>query len=724
MYTTATRAALILGLWTGHAFQSGFARADEVVPRQGVVHFEGRLIETRLLENAMVTAPAFDPGRRYLICLDGPMTPERRAALDAAGVRLLDYLPYWSYAADLSASTPPRVAALGFVTWVGHYQPAWKLAPGLGTTPALSPARRALEAEGRLPVQIWLFEGDDPEPAIAAIAGTPGVTIGHVDRAGSAASVFAAVTPAALADLAAIERVRYIHDQPHFAPRDVNATWVVQSNVQNSHPAWERGLTGQGQIVGIIDGWVAWQHCAFLDPGVMPGPNHRKILAYNSAFNYDAHGTYVAALAVGDPLPPNPIATRGMAYGARMVFNTWPEINETSVFERFLLHHTQGARVHNNSWGNDFSTAYDGPARAIDNFTWQFDDNLLVFAVSNYQTIRNPENSKNPLAVTATGNFPNQAGMCSAAGVPGPGRGPTSDGRRKPDVAAPGCPVLSATGATGCATWSTSGTSASAPLVAGAAALLRQFLMEGWHPAGARIGGNAFTPGGALLKAMLANAAQDLPQEPGYPNDREGWGRVLLDDAMTFAGDVRRSALFQAFNNTPQALHTGQFSQWTVEVTNTSVPLRAALAFFDAPAAAGTAFAPVNDLNLVVVSPTGTTYRGNRFAGGVSVSGGTPDAINSLELVLLPEPQAGTWTVRVEAAAVNVGRQGYGVAVTYGGPPACPADYDGNGVVDFNDMLQFLNYFHAQNPMAELTGDGVVDFNDMLEFLNRYNAGC
>lgn len=722
MFKIEPRSTLIFGLWIGFVL-SGSALGDDVVPRPGVIYLEDRVIETRLQED-LRGAAGFEAGWRYVLALDGAMTPERRAALEGAGVRLLDYLPYGCFAADLSGSEPGRVGALGFVTWVGRYRPEWKISPRLGTTPALTPARRALEAEGRLAVEVWLFEGEEVGAVVEQIARVPGVTVAHVDRSGSAGLVLASASREGVEALASIEGVRYIHDQAHFGPRDLQAPWVVQSNVPGVHPAWDRGLTGRGQIVGIIDGWVAYQHCAFLDPGVMPGPNHRKILAYNTSFSYDAHGTYVAALAVGDPLPPNPPATRGMAYGARMVFNTWPEINEASVYERFLLHYTQGARVHNNSWGNDFSTSYDGPCRAIDNFTWQFDDNLLVFAVSNYQTIRNPENSKNPLAVTATGNHPNQSAMCSAGSVPGPGRGPTSDGRRKPEVAAPGCPVLSATGVTGCNTWSTSGTSAAAPLVTGAAALLRQFLMEGWHPAGARIAGNAFTPSGALLKALLAVAAQDLPDEPGYPNDREGWGRVLLDAAMTFAGETHRTAMFQAFNNTPQALTTGQWCEWRVEVTEADVPFRAALAFFDAPAVAGAAFAPVNDLNLVVVSPTGTTYRGNKFGGGVSVPGGTADAINSLEMVLVPTPALGTWVVRVEAAAVNVGRQGYGVAVTYGGPPACPADYDGNGTVDFNDMLEFLNHFNAQNPMAELTGDGVVDFNDMLEYLNRYNAGC
>ncbi|MBM4109357.1 MAG: hypothetical protein FJ255_11225, partial [Phycisphaerae bacterium] len=56
--------------------------------------------------------------------------------------------------------------------------------------------------------------------------------------------------------------------------------------------------------------------------------------------------------------------------------------------------------------------------------------------------------------------------------------------------------------------------------------------------------------------------------------------------------------------------------------------------------------------------------------------------------------------------------------------PACPGDWNGDGVVDFNDLLDFLNDFNAGAPRADVNGDGVVDFNDFLEFLNMYNTPC
>jgi hypothetical protein len=54
----------------------------------------------------------------------------------------------------------------------------------------------------------------------------------------------------------------------------------------------------------------------------------------------------------------------------------------------------------------------------------------------------------------------------------------------------------------------------------------------------------------------------------------------------------------------------------------------------------------------------------------------------------------------------------------------CLVDLNGDGIVDFNDFLGFMNLYNAGDPRADFTGDDVIDFNDFLEFLNLYNAGC
>jgi hypothetical protein len=56
--------------------------------------------------------------------------------------------------------------------------------------------------------------------------------------------------------------------------------------------------------------------------------------------------------------------------------------------------------------------------------------------------------------------------------------------------------------------------------------------------------------------------------------------------------------------------------------------------------------------------------------------------------------------------------------------PECVPDLNGDGVVDFNDFLEFLNLYNAGDPRVDFNGDGTIDFNDLLEYLNLFNAGC
>lgn len=54
---------------------------------------------------------------------------------------------------------------------------------------------------------------------------------------------------------------------------------------------------------------------------------------------------------------------------------------------------------------------------------------------------------------------------------------------------------------------------------------------------------------------------------------------------------------------------------------------------------------------------------------------------------------------------------------------ACPGDLDGNGRVDTIDLLIFVNWFHEQNPLADVNGDGVVTFADLVVFRGLWVPG-
>jgi len=129
--------------------------------------------------------------------------------------------------------------------------------------------------------------------------------------------------------------------------------------------------------------------------------------------------------------------------------------------------------------------------------------------------------------------------------------GPTADGRIKPDIVGPGelVSASSADAADGdhpsetCGKGRKSGTSMATPIIAGHAAIIRQYFMEGFYPTGSATSSNAYTPSGPLIKAIMmggacdlkGNTEQYLPLESS-PSMRQGFGRMCLCSSLKLAG--------------------------------------------------------------------------------------------------------------------------------------------------------------------------------------------
>jgi hypothetical protein len=347
-----------------------------------------------------------------------------------------------------------------------------------------------------------------------------------------------------------------------------------------------------------------------------------------------------------------------MAYQAKISHSNKADVtgfgNTTSNLAEYLQYaHDDSARVHTNSWGDDGTTQYTTWARDIDLFSRMNEDALVGFAVTNTATLRTPENAKNCLAVGATRDTPDQDQHYSG------GTGPTIDGRRKPEIYAPGRSTVSASTAP-CGTTSSSGTSMACPAVMGAAALVRQYYEEGWYPSGFANPEDAFTPTGALVKATLLSATVDMSQIAGYPSNQEGWGRLLIDDALYFFGDDRGLQLWDIRH--AEGMVTDEVREFQID-THGAGTTRVTLVFTDEPATVGAAYAPVNDLDLEVTDGV-VTYFGNAIVDGVSTVEGAPDPLNNVEVAILPGFVPTTYTVRVRARQVVGDPQGFALIVT------------------------------------------------------------
>lgn len=699
------------------------AAGQALAQEEGTLLLKTGSVQIDTLENALrpnQARPQALPDRMVIV-LDAPMDPAKRSAIEATGARIGDYMPTNAFVVETRDARIDALRALGFVQRLVAFDAAWKIDPMIGQRTVQTPQRKVIADQGKVAVHVYLFPGASITDGRKAIEHAGNVEIMGHELLDGRFMISVVGKPDAVRDLSRIDDVQWIESAPEITMRNSTDRWIVQSNINGFFPVYEAGIHGENQLVAVMDGKVDVNHCAFRDPEGDPfGPDHRKIEAYNtSSTSPDIHGTHVAGTVLGDNNADD--NNRGVAYASRLVFDTTPSFTFNAMNTRLSTHYGQGAAIHTNSWGDDGTTAYTGLARSIDTFSHQNDDNLVIFAVTNLNTLKSPENAKNCLAVGASQDANSQDSFCSG------GIGPTADGRRKPEIYAPGCNTVSARSNTTCSTIGLTGTSMAAPAIAGCAALTRQYFEDGYYPSGLPTFEDGFTPSGTLIKATLLNSAVDMTGINGYPSNREGWGRVLLDNALYFPGDDRTLIVRDVRNASNDAISTGDLDELVVTSSDINVPMRVTLVWHDAPASPSSSFTPVNNLDLEVIAPSGDIIRGNNIVNGQSTLSESVDSINNVEMVMLPAALDGDYTIRVKGTAVNQGPQGYALVVTGAVSEAasvCEADLTGDGVLNFFDVSAFLAAYGDQDPVADFSGDGLFNFFDVSSFLAAFSTGC
>jgi len=772
-------AALITGLFISLSLSPVLAVSAEHLPGASANAIR---LSTATFRPALGERPAIPPGLSistypadqrgyYIVQFSGPVRDNWKASVEAEGAELLEYIPDFAFKVRMSPGQARRVEGLDDVAWVGLFQPAYKLRPGM------------LGEEGENLYRIRVHRGADSAATRAQVLAN------GVEFFGGAGEAF--VVWADVSRLESIARILDVAWIEKFNLREKHNKYA--SGIMGANVAQANGYDGSGQIVAIADTGLGTGTATGAHAGIDPG----RVVAIrdwvgtsDDPFCYQViddgphdvdsgHGTHVAVSAVGAGSADG--EGRGTAPGAGLVFQAVENFTHFvgyctglladgyylfgipyDIRELFQQAYDDGARVHSDSWGTSSNLgAYDIDSFYADDFIWNHPDMTITNSAGNNNDdfdhdgyadtavtsgpneryyLSTPATAKNlitvgasendrlghyecdPIATTCNGmndlfwygwawplefdigpiasdltagNGEQMAGFSS--------RGPTQDNRLKPDVVAPGTWVLSGysdmyqqfydpapnpeTGEWQIAGWFDpkdaeykyfGGTSMSTPLVAGAAAVVRQYYQNNF-------GHNASA---ALVKATLINTAVDLLDENNdgaddndipIPNNHEGWGRVNLDNATD------GSYLFEDAGASA-AMSTGGSATYQYTLENAGSPFKVSLVWTDYPSTETAAVNLVNDLDLQVTSPGGAVYTGNVFSGGWSQTGGNADRTNNVENVYVPTAAAGVWTVTVSGYNVPQGPQPFALVadgnvsgVTLDRPPSVNVTSPTNG---------------------------------------------
>ena len=237
-------------------------------------------------------------------------------------------------------------------------------------------------------------------------------------------------------------------------------------------------------------------------------------------------------------------------------------------------------------------------------------------------------------------------------------------GRMKPDLVAPGASVLTAYAHENGKTIQAYGTSFSGPVVAGNAALVRQYFEEGKLPCTWK--NCKLDPSGSLVKAVLLNSAQNLKQvqvsrpwlqsklleDVSEYDNNQGMGLVQLDQTLPIPGHNKLHAIVR--NN--KVIANRKFHDIYIRATpgkcfGTSYKheFSATLTWYDPAGVSSCAKCIVNDLDIMVdwINSKGQVISNSReFPNGATHK----DYENNVERVRFNMTWSRRYRIRVHAA--------------------------------------------------------------------------
>jgi serine protease AprX len=551
------------------------------------------------------------------------------------GGEIHGYLPDQAHLIRATYAAADQIAALPRVRWIGPYHPAYRTEPELV----------AMAENGDLPptarYHIVLVDKHTDRPELLRAVRELGGKI-EAENEGSLL-VEVSLTPEQLRRCARLDQTLWID---RVLPRAVDMNHA-RSQAGANHVETVGGYTGQGVRGHIYEGIEATHQDFTIQP-----------LAVGSCSSANDHGHATAGIVFGNGTShPN---ARGMAPDVTPFYtNDLCQNVGTSRWQIVQdLVQTHEVMFTTSSWGNGLSTTYTSITADADDIVFDHGIAWTQSMSNNGNQLARPQAwAKNLFSIGGVRHYDN-GDPSDDSWSNGASRGPSADGRIKPDF----CAYYDMTwtsdlsGAAGYGPDSHindfGGTSGATPMVAGINALAIQMFTDGLFSPQRVPGGTRFQnrPNFTTLKALqIVGAHQYSFGATSSDNRREhqGWGfpnlKNLHDD---------RGVMHVVDETTP--LTQGDVARYRIQVAPSRTSLKAAMTFADPAANPAAASSRINDLTLRAIAPDGTVYWGNHGlqSGTTSIAGGSRDNVDTVECIFVDQPMAGVWSFDVIADLV------------------------------------------------------------------------
>jgi hypothetical protein len=630
------------------------------------IHLKSRQFTPSAMDIAALSdlANSGKPRAHILVQLDFIPRELAKAELETLGLKLLAYVPDYAWIASVSAVDAGAVHQLPGVAWAGELRVEDKLDPSI-LADSWGPHNLAPDGKTAA-IYVILHKDEDLEVGRNLVASYGGI----VKSVAYGINLLIVEIPKGnIQTLASEDAVQWIEPAAiPFGPVNDGSRVQIGVNTVNNPPY---NLDGSGVDVLVYDSGQVGDHVDF-----------GTRLTHADTDTVSDHSTHVAGTVGGSGV--NSLSQggsnfqwRGMApavdlisYGTEypgsgiIFYENVPDIEHDFA----QAQNTYGADIGTASLGSNIYDNYPSQCVLMGNYGASSvlidqivrggnsevglgDKYITTWAAGNergwgtscgtYSIVAPPAGAKNPIHVGGSNTNDNTQYAHTSWG-------PTDDGRLKPIVTAGACQTTGDFGITStdnnpANTYTVMcGTSMATPAVAGGIALMLEHYRDVYSTSG------TFWP--STAKVILMHTADDFGNTG--PDYQWGYGQVDIHAAV----DLITAQSFLQGN-----VSDGELDAYYLPVTTSAVPLTFSLAWDDFEATLNANPTLINNLDLEVVSPSGTIVRPwvlNPASPGNAATRGV-DSVNNQEQVRVDSPEVGTWLIRVRGTTVPEGPQDY-----------------------------------------------------------------